>query len=1144
MPAPIFIHLRVHSAYSLSEGALPIKKLSVMAKEMGMPALAITDTGNLFGALEFSEALSAKAIQPIIGLALKLDMAVTPEKLAAHQQHIGLKRHTSILLLAKNEQGYLNLMKLTSSSFLDAADNAEPHVTWAKFAACSEGLICLSGGPEGPLNEALVQGQAPLAKQRALQLRALFGDRFYIELQRHSTDNELAAETGLIDIAYENEIPLVATNECYFATPDDYVAHDALICIAEGEVIAADNRRRLTPDHYFKTQAEMATLFADIPEAVSNTIEIAKRCAFWVKGRKPILPRFADGDEGNVLRIQAEQGLAQRLATRGLVSGYTEQQYNERLAFELSVITRMDFPGYFLIVADFIKWAKNKGIPVGPGRGSGAGSMVAYALTITDLDPFRFNLLFERFLNPERVSMPDFDIDFCQDRRDEVINYVQDRFGKGRVAQIITFGKLQARMVTRDVGRVLQLPYGQVDRLSKLIPMNPANPLTLRESIEVEPRLQEERDRDPNVKNLFDIALRIEGLYRNASTHAAGVVIGDRPLEELVPLYRDARSSLPATQFSMKYVEMAGLVKFDFLGLKTLTVIDKAIKLIHVREPAFDIDAISYEDIATYEMLRQGDTIGVFQLESSGMRDTAKRMKADCVEDIIAIVALYRPGPMENIPKFIANKLGDATPDYMHPMLEPLLKETYGIIVYQEQVMQIAQVLSGYSLGEADLLRRAMGKKIKAEMDAQKERFIEGALKNHVDAKKADEIFEHVQKFAGYGFNKSHAAAYAVVSYQTAYLKANYPVEFLAASMTLDMGNTDKLMLFRREAQRLSIKVIPPSVNSSDVDFTVKDGTILYSLAALKNVGAGAVEQIVTARNSGGAFKALGEFSRRVDAKALNRRALESMTKAGAFDTLNPNRAQVLDGVDSIIGIANRSASEAAAGQNDMFGGMKAASEDFVLPLRDAWLPMEKLAQEFEAVGFYLSGHPLDEYVKPLARLGVESWLSFQEKVLTRGATAAKLAGTITYKQERRSKNGNKFAFVGFSDPTGQFETIVFSDTLNVVRELLEPGKAVIARVEADLDGEEIKLRLQGLEILDKAAATVVQGIQVFVRDAKSVESIAKRLQPGGKAPVRLTLLMDNGREVEIGLGSKFAITPQIRGAIKAIVGVVDVQDL
>jgi DNA polymerase-3 subunit alpha len=1143
MAEPKFIHLRVHSAYSLSEGALLVKRLAGLAKDQKMPALAMTDTGNLFGALEFSMAVAEKGIQPIIGLTLKVDMQEKPEGGAAKFQQAGMQSFPSLAFLAKDEGGYRNLMALSSHAYLDVADNAEAHVHWDLLSKHAEGLICLSGGPDGPLNEALVAGQASLASAKAKRLHALFGDRFYLELQRHETPNEKIAETGLIEIAYAQGIPVVATNECYFAGPDDYIAHDALICIAEGEVVASDERRRLTPEHYFKSQEEMAALFADIPEAIANTIEIARRCSFWVKGRKPILPRFAEGDEAEVLRKQAFDGLEQRLATRGLVEGFTREDYEKRLAFELDVIAGMQFPGYFLIVADFISWAKAKGIPVGPGRGSGAGSLVAYSLTITDLDPFRFNLLFERFLNPERVSMPDFDIDFCQDRRDEVITYVQGRYGADRVAQIITFGKLQARMVTRDVGRVLQLPYGQVDRLSKMIPNNPANPLTLAQAIDGEPRLQEERDRDPNVKNLFDIALRLEGLFRNASTHAAGVVIGDRPLVELVPLYRDPRSTLAATQFSMKYVEEAGLVKFDFLGLKTLTVIDKAQKLIRMRMPEFDIDRIPYDDTRTYDMLGQGETIGVFQLESSGMRDVLRKMRADCIEDIIAIVALYRPGPMDNIPRYIACKRGEEKADYLHPLLEPLLKETHGIMVYQEQVMQIAQVLSGYSLGEADLLRRAMGKKIKKEMDAQKERFVQGAAAKGIAAETSDSIFELVAKFAGYGFNKSHAAAYAVVAYQTAYLKANHPVEFLAASMTLDFGNTDKLMLFRREAQRMGIKVVPPSINASGVDFAVKDGTILYSLAALKNVGQGAIEQIVSARQSG-PFKSLGDFSRRVDAKALNRRALEGMVKAGAFDGLNPNRAQVLDGIDSIIGIANRTAAEVAAGQNDMFGSLASASDEIVLPRRDAWLPMEKLAQEFEAVGFYLSGHPLDEYQKPLARLGVESWLTFQEKALTKGATAAKLAGTITYKQERRSKSGNKFAFVGFSDPTGQFEAICFSDTLNNVRELLEPGKAVIARVEADVDGEEVKLRLQGLEVLDKAAATVVQGIQIFIRDTKPLESLSKRLQRGGRAPARLTMLAKGGREVEIALGSDFVITPQIRGAIKAISGVEDVQDL
>ncbi|MBM3520715.1 MAG: DNA polymerase III subunit alpha, partial [Alphaproteobacteria bacterium] len=643
---------------------------------------------------------------------------------------------------------------------------------------------------------------------------------------------------------------------------------------------------------------------------------------------------------------------------------------------------------------------------------------------------------------------------------------------------------------------------------------------------------------------LFEIALKLEGLNRNASTHAAGIVIGDRPLEELVPLYRDPRSHIPATQFNMKYVEKAGLVKFDFLGLKTLTVIDKAEKMIRLREPGFDIQKAPYDDKKTYDMLGHGDTVGVFQLESSGMRDVLRKMRADCIEDIIAIVALYRPGPMANIPRFIACKKGDEEPDYLHPLLEPILRETYGIMVYQEQVMQIAQILSGYSLGEADVLRRAMGKKIKSEMDAQKERFISGAVAKGIEASRADFIFELVAKFAGYGFNKSHAAAYAVVAYQTAYLKANYPVEFLAASMTLDMGNTDKLMQFRQEAQRMGVRIVPPAINESRVDFAVRDGVILYALAALRNVGAGAMESLVATREAGGPFTSIGGFARRADHRQLNKRALESLIKAGAFDALNPNRAQLVDGVDAILSLSNRASSEAAAGQNDLFGGIKSSGDELVLPRRDAWLPMDRLAQEFEAVGFYLSGHPLDDYVKPLAKIGVESWASFREKALTKGATAAKLAGTVTHRQERRSKTGNKFAFVGFSEPTGQFEAICFSDTLAHARDLLEPGKAVIARVEADVEGEEVKLRLQAVEVLDKAAAAAVLGLTIFVRDAKPIESIAQRLTNGGRSPVRLVFLQEKGREVELSLGEKFTVTPQIKGAIKAIAGVVDVQDL
>ena len=1139
--APAFIHLRTHSAYSLSEGALPVKQLAGLAKDMGMPALAITDTGNLFGALEFAEALADKGVQPIIGCTLRVefgDQPVDPRGGGA------VRRLPSLALLAKDDLGYANLMKLSSRAYLDSPDNTEPHVPFAMLTELSAGLICLSGGPSGPVNEAIVAGQSGLARARMEKLFAAFGDRLYVELQRHGLEQETRAEPVLIDLAYEMGLPLVATNEAYFAEQDDFAAHDALICIAEGEVVAAEDRRRLTPEHYFKTPREMLTLFADLPEALENTVEIARRTAYWPKSVAPILPVFAEGsDEGEVLRQQARADLAERIRVNGLVPGYTEEDYYKRLEFELDVIIGMKFPGYFLIVADFIKYAKSNDIPVGPGRGSGAGSLVAYALTITDLDPLRFNLLFERFLNPERVSMPDFDIDFCQDRRDEVIAYVQRKYGDDRVAQIITFGKLQARAVIRDVGRVLQMPYGQVDRLSKMIPNNPANPVTLRQAVEGEPKLQEERDRDAVVRNMLETGMKLEGLYRHASTHAAGVVIGDRPLEELVPLYRDPRSSIPATQFSMKWVEKAGLVKFDFLGLKTLTVIQKAEKMIRRRKADFDITRIPFDDALTYQMLGAGDTVGVFQLESSGMRDVLRKMKADCIEDIIAIVALYRPGPMDNIPKFIACKKGEEKPDYLHPLLEPVLKETYGVTVYQEQVMQIAQILSGYSLGEADLLRRAMGKKVQAEMDAQKERFVQGAVAKGVDEQQAAGIFELVDKFAGYGFNKSHAAAYAVVAYQTAYLKANFATEFLAASMTLDLGNTDKLQMFRREAQRTGVKIAPPSVNASGVEFDVEDGVILYSLAGLKNVGRGAIEHLSAVREEGGRFTSLGDFARRVDGRVINKRALESMAKAGAFDVINSNRHQVLSGVESIIAMASRTSDEKAQGQNDLFGGGGASEEDVPLPYAEGWLPMQKLSAEFEAVGFYLSGHPLDDYMKPLARIGVDTWTSFYNKAQTRGARATRLAGTVTAKQERRSKNGNKFAFVSFSDPTGQFEAIVFADTLANVRELLEPGSAVILTVEADVEGEEVKLRLQGVEPLDKAVANIQEGIKIFVRDAAPIESIAKRLTNGGKAPVNIVVMEASGREIEIALGNKFTVTPQVKGAIKAVTGVVDVQD-
>ena len=993
-----FVHLKVHSSYSLLEGALPVEKLAKLAGADGQVAMALTDSGNLFGALEFSEKLSGSGIQPIIGCSLLIDFeekAKGPESLSADRNEAKLATGR-LAFLAKDEAGYANLMLLTSTAYLDTPDGDDPRVLMSVLEEHAEGLIALSGGPDGGIDRMIAAGKSVIARKRLERLRAAFGDRLYVELQRHGEEREQAVEPELIGMAYDLDLPIVAANEPYFPAASDYDAHDALICIAAGAYISEDDRRRLTREHYFKSQSEMAKLFADLPEAISATVEIAERCAFRPRTRKPILPQFVQtpsgssteaqlAAEGAELRRQAEEGLERRLETAGPAPGETADSYRERLAFELDVITRMTYQGYFLIVADFIKWAKAQGIPVGPGRGSGAGSVVAWALTITDLDPMRFGLLFERFLNPERVSMPDFDIDFCQDRRDEVIRYVEEKYGKGRVAQIITYGKLQARAVLRDVGRVLQMPYGQVDRLCKLVPNNPANPVTLEQAMEIEPKINEEADADPLVAKLLEIGKKLEGLYRHASTHAAGVVIGDRPLQQLVPLYRDPRSSLPATQFNMKWVEAAGLVKFDFLGLKTLTVLQKACAFLAKRGVDLDLMQLGLDDTPTYAMLARGEATGVFQLESTGMRDSLRKLKPDRFGDIIAMVALYRPGPMDNIPTYIARKAGQEQVDYLHPLLKPILDETYGVIIYQEQVMQIAQVLSGYSLGEADLLRRAMGKKNKEEMAAQKTRFVEGAVKNGVDAGQASDIFEKVDKFAGYGFNKSHAAAYALLAYHTAYLKANHPVEFIAASMTYDMANADKLQLFVEEARRTKIPVLRPSINASAVDFLPEKGGIRYSLAALKNVGRGVVETLMAERETNGRFTDLTNFARRADPRAVNKRTLETLISAGALDDVEEQRALSFVNVEAILAMAGRTASDRAAGQNDLFGTGGAAVKPEALQLKPArsWPAMDRLAKEFEAIGQYLTGHPLDEYQGAMKKMPVQRFRDFEQKALT-----------------------------------------------------------------------------------------------------------------------------------------------------------------
>nr|PZN86614.1 MAG: DNA polymerase III subunit alpha [Pseudomonadota bacterium] len=1176
VPSPVqveagFVHLKVHSAYSLLEGALPIGTIAKLCQEMGFPAVALTDTNNLFGVLEFSDKLSRAGIQPIAGVSLTIDFEDTERQRAggpAPSAEQLARRDGMIALYAMSERGYANLMKLVSRAHLQSGEDEGPYVTIDQLRAFADDLIVLTGGPDGPIDSALRAGQKALAEARLKTLSKICGDRLYVELQRHGLEQEAMVEPELLDLAYSLELPIVATNEAYFASPDDYEAHDVLLCIAEGRYVVEDDRRRVTPDHYFKSAGEMAELFRDLPEALENTIEIAKRCPFRPLGRKPILPRFVSAGEGASeadqlaveaaeLKRQAEEGLKARLAANQLAPGFTEEDYWKRLEYELDIITRMKFPGYFLIVSDFIKWAKSQGIPVGPGRGSGAGSLVAWALTITDLDPLRFGLLFERFLNPERISMPDFDIDFCQDRRDEVIRYVQQKYGADRVAQIITHGKLQARAVLRDVGRVLQMPYGQVDKLCKLVPNNPANPVTLAEAIASEPKLQEARDSEPIVARLLEIAQKLEGLYRHASTHAAGMVIGDRPLDELVPLYRDPKSSFPITQFNWKQVEAAGLVKFDFLGLKTLTVLQKTVDLIkQCRGVTVDLSKVPLDDRPTYELLARAETVGVFQLESTGMRESLRQLKPDRFEDIIAMVALYRPGPMDNIPVYINRKHGKEPVDYLHPMLEPILKETYGVIIYQEQVMQIAQVLAGYSLGEADLLRRAMGKKDKAEMAKQQARFVEGAMKNGVSQKDAVYIFELVDKFAGYGFNKSHAAAYALVSYHTAYLKANYPEEFLAASMTLDMGNTDKLSVFAAEARRSGIVVKPPCVNESAVDFLPEPsrgegqpGAIRYSLAALKNIGTAAVESIVEERRKGGPFKDLSDFAARLNAKALNKRALETLAAAGAFDALTPDRALVFNNVDQILALANRLASDAETGISDLFGGALASAPQLDLRPTKPWTPMERLEKEFDAVGFFLSGHPLDEYESVLASLGVQRWSEF-EAATERGVSAGRLAGIVVSARERKSQRGNKFAFAMFSDPSGQFEAVIFSDTLAQARDLLEPGTPVLLTVEAERDGESVKLRVQHLEALDKAAGAVQRGLKVVlageavIARQSEIASIKELLKPG-RGEIRLVLRLDEkGRDVELAVPGRYEVNPMLKGTLSTVPGVLEVLDL
>ncbi|HXS08274.1 MAG TPA: DNA polymerase III subunit alpha [Rhizomicrobium sp.] len=1132
-----FVHLRVKSAYSLLEGAVRPKELAALAMEAGMPAVAVTDTNNLFGVYEIADTLAKAGVQPIVGALLSVELVPSPVT-----QQGSRKKPPHLPLLVQDEMGYQNLTKLLSAAYLKAEPGDWPHVKAQALAEHADGLIALTGGPGGPVNALLLEGQSDAASALLDRLAVMFPGRLYVELQRHNLPEERAAEAALIDMAYEKNLPLVATNDVHFGGSAMYEAHDALLCIADGSFVSQDDRRRLTREHRFKSPTEMAVQFSDLPEALDNTIEIARRCAFRPMKRKPILPVFvpeSGRDPESELKFQAEEGLKRRMAANTLSA--EANVYHERLAYELSIINRMGFPGYFLIVSDFMKWTKGQGIPVGV-RGSGASSLVAWALDITNLDPLRFGLFFERFLNPERISMPDFDIDFCQERRDEVVRYVRDKYGADRVAHIIALGSLQARAAVRDAGRVLQMPLGLVDRIAKLIPNPPGKPVALKDAIESEPRLQAIAESEPIAQRLFEITGRIEGLYRHASTHPAGVVIGDRPLDEILPLYRDPRSDMPVTQFDYEDAEKAGLVKFDFLGLKTLTVIAKAEEHLKNRGVSLNTQTIDFNDSATFEMLARGDSIGVFQLEGAGMRDLMRKMKPDHINDLVALVALYRPGPMDSIPKYIACKNGKEAVEYLHPLLEPILRETYGVMTYQDDVMRIARELAGYTMGEADLLRRAMGKKIPSEMIMHREKFLKGAGERGIISSVAEQIFEQAEKFAGYGFNKGHAAAYAQVAYQTAYLKANYPVEFLAASMTLDIGNTDRLNVFRQEAQRLGVKIAPPDINRSEAVFAcdADTGVVFYALAAVKGVGRQAMDHVVEVRERDGKFKSVSDFARRVDPRLVNKRAFENLVRAGAFDSLNKNRRQLTENSDCILGGAQAAARERESGQVSLFGGGDAQGEELRLTSVPDWPAHERLSEEFSAMGFYLSGHPLDAYGAALKRLGVTSYASLLED--RRAGFKARLAGTMIKKSERRGRNDQMYAFVSFSDSTGMYEVMLFPEVLAASRPLLEAGKSLVITASADWDGDELKLRAASIADLDQAAANAGEGMVVRLDSTAPLPSIAAQLTQPGKGLVSFIVPGGPGEEVEIALAKRQAVTAGLRSTIAAIPGVVSVE--
>lgn len=1148
MGAPRFVHLTCKSSFSLLEGMVPVKKLAKKLDEQGWVAAGVTDLGNLFGAVEVSKYFSGAKVQPILGCELPV-VGLREEGSLSEREAIGF-----LTLLVQNEQGWRHLARLVSESQERKLTHGDAGVALARVCELGDGLICLSGA-YGRGWAALGQKEARLEKYLE-PLRVAFGDRFYVQLERHGVEGEGEMEAALLGYSHRHELPLVATNDVRFIKPKDVEAFEALVAIGDSTTMDNPNRRKFTPKHALRSEEEMLAAFGDIPEACANTVEIAKRCAYLipqVSVKQMFMPRWEFSGETpveTVIKEQAEAGLRERLeeyvyprCDGDEAKTAAKQKYETQLAYELDTITKMGFAGYFLITSDFIRWAKAHGIPVGPGRGSGAGSLAAWSLQITDLDPLRWELYFERFLNPDRVSLPDFDVDFCQDRREEVIAYTRQRFGADRVSHIITFGTLKARACLRDVGRVLGLGYTFVGQVAAFIPEMP-NPPPIAEVLENDERLRERYDNEEDVKRLVDTALQLEGCYRHASTHAAGVIICDRPIAEVCGFFIDPRSSMPVTQFAMYDAEYAGLVKFDFLGLKTLSVVHAAEEMVRgSKDKDFDIRHIDLKDSPTFDMLKDGATCGVFQIEGAGMTELTKKMKADDMEALSALIALYRPGPMDLIPQYLRVRLGQEAASYPHPLLEDVLKVTFGIAVYQEQVMQMARVLAGYSLGGADLLRRAMGKKKPEEMAKERAKFVTGAKEHHnIEEDTANKIFGLMETFAGYGFNKAHSMAYALISYQTAYLKAHYPREFMAATMTYDRGNHDKLLRYKQELVRMEIPLLAPDINASEVMFSVEGDAVRHALSALKGAGEEALKVLVTERRKNGAFRDVWDVMARVSPQALNKRQLEVLVKGGAFDALDNRRDWLWTNMDTLLAYGSACAEAKESGQTSLFGGGDVSVD--VAPYQasctagEKWDYLTKLQHEAEAVGFYLSAHPMAAFEGEMQRISsLKNWVDIPE-FAGHGGGSCKVAGIIHGVREVKTKKGDRMGIVTMSDATGQGEVAFFPEGYANAQKILSSGTPLVVTVRVQQDGERLRIGADAVTTLEAALGDRAE-LVITVNDIRVMPQVKGLLDNAGKGNTRVKLIVNSGQgEAVVRLPNALGVSALMLANLRGLEGV------